>query len=251
DLVKDDSVEAVGLIGRRKEALEKIRNWVNSEKIILHAQDILNQDETIKIMKQYDVGVIALPDRKTSYKVFEAAIEARLHIVDMLEEYHRHPDKYELEGLEFPKNMSLDDYGEWLHTKARDNDITILDGIGFAPGLSNITLGEAIRKMDQAESAIARVGGIPSKEAAQKHPLKYMNTWAFWHVLREYMVKLNIIKDGKVVEVDATTDREHFLFNKLGRNEELECAVTPGMPSFIYTRPQLREFAEKTIRWPG
>ena len=31
----------------------------------------------------------------------------------------------------------------------------------------------------------------------------------------------------------------------------LECAVTPGMPSFIYTRPKLREFAEKTVRWPG
>jgi saccharopine dehydrogenase-like NADP-dependent oxidoreductase len=23
------------------------------------------------------------------------------------------------------------------------------------------------------------------------------------------------------------------------------------MPSFIYTRPQLKEFAEKTVRWPG
>jgi len=202
-------------------------------------------------MKQYDVGVIALPDRKTSYKVFEAAIEARLSIVDMLEEYHRRPDKYELEGLEFPKDMSLDDYGELLHIKAIDSGITILDGIGFAPGLSNITLGEAICKMDATESAIARVGGIPSKEAAQKHPLKYMNTWAFWHVLREYMVKLNIIKNGKIVEVNATTDRERFLFNKFEKNEELECAVTPGMPSFIYTRPQLKEFAEKTIRWPG
>jgi len=29
------------------------------------------------------------------------------------------------------------------------------------------------------------------------------------------------------------------------------CAITPGMPSFLYTRTQLKECAEKTIRWPG
>ena len=29
------------------------------------------------------------------------------------------------------------------------------------------------------------------------------------------------------------------------------CAITPGMPSFIYSRPNLQSFAEKTIRWPG
>jgi len=129
--------------------------------------------------------------------------------------------------------------------------VTFVDGMGFAPGLSNVTLGEGIRKIDKAEKAIARVGGIPSKEAAQRHPLRYMITWAFEHVLREYMIKLKVIKDGKIVEVNAATDRERFRFNQFGKNEELECAVTPGMPSFLFTRPQLKEFAEKTVRWPG
>ena len=36
--------------------------------------------------------------------------------------------------------------------------------MGFAPGLSNITLGDGIRKLDRADVAIARVGGIPAKE---------------------------------------------------------------------------------------
>ena len=34
-------------------------------------------------------------------------------------------------------------------------------------------------------------------------------------------------------------------------NEVLECAITPGMPSFLHTMPQLKNFSEKTIRWPG
>lgn len=251
DLVKDDEVEAVGLVGRRKDALERTKKWIDSRKVMLHSLDITDREGTIRLMKQYDVGTIALPNRRTSYKVAQTAIEAGLDIVDMLEEYHRRPDPYEIEGLEIPEGMNLDEYGEWLHEKAVENGVTFVDGMGFAPGLSNVTLGEGIRKIDKAEVAIARVGGIPSKEAAQRHPLRYMITWTFEHVLREYMIKLKVIKNGKIVEVDAATDRERFRFNQFGHDEELECAVTPGMPSFLFTRPQLQEFAEKTVRWPG
>jgi saccharopine dehydrogenase-like NADP-dependent oxidoreductase len=65
------------------------------------------------------------------------------------------------------------------------------------------------------------------------------------------MIKLNVIKNGQIVEVDAATDLEPFTFSEFGKNEMLECAVTPGMPSFLFTRRHLKEFAEKTVRWPG
>lgn len=251
DLAKDPQVKAIGITGRRRETLEKVKQWVGSDKIVPHVLDVDDKDSAMKLMKQYDVGAIAMPDRKTSYKIAHFAIEAGLNIVDMLEEYHRRPDAYETEGLEVPKGMSLNQYGDWLHETAIKNGVTFVDGMGFAPGLSNVTVGEAIRKMDSAETAIARVGGIPSKEAAQKHPLRYMITWAFEHVLREYMISLYVIKDGKVVEVPAIGDREKFHFNKFGKSEDLVCAVTPGMPSFIYSRTSLKNFAEKTVRWPG
>jgi len=251
DLVKNSEVEAVGIVGRRKSNLERVQTWINSNKLIVHVLDVSNTEDTKILMKEYDVGIISLPDRKTSYTTVAAAIEAGFNIVDILEEYHRKPDPCETEGLNIPNKMTLEEYGEWLHKRAIENDVTFLDGLGFAPGLSNITIGEAIRKMDKVESAIARVGGIPAKEASGKYPLKYMITWTFGHVLREYMIQVEVIKDGKIVEVPALSDRERFRFTKLNKNEELECAVTPGMPSFIYTRPQLNEFAEKTIRWPG
>jgi saccharopine dehydrogenase-like NADP-dependent oxidoreductase len=251
DLVKENDVGVVGLIGRREEALERTQTWIGSPKIRTHIIDVADTPAVEGLMQQYDVGVIALPDRNTSYKVVEMAIESGLNIVDMLEEYHRRPDPYEVEGLETPDGMNVDDYGEWLHKRAIDRGVTLLDGMGFAPGISNITLGEGIRKLDRAESAIARVGGIPSKRAAGKHPLGYMITWAFKHVLREYMVKVKVIKNGEIKEVDAASDLEGFRFTAYGQNETLECAITPGMPSFIYTRPGLNEFMEKTIRWPG
>jgi len=251
DLAKDKHIETIGITGRRKDALEETKKWIDSDRVLPHVLDVNDKESAIMLMKQYDVGVIALPDRKTSYKVAHFAIEAGLNIVDMLEEYHRRPDAYETEGLEIPEGMTLDEYGDWLHNTAIANGVTFVDGMGFAPGLSNVTVGEAIRKVDSAESAIARVGGIPAKEFAQKHPLRYMITWAFDHVLREYMIKLKVVKDGKVVEVPAIGDRETFRFTKFGKDEELQCAVTPGMPSFIFSRPELKEFAEKTVRWPG
>ena len=251
DLLKDDAVEKVGLVARRKDALEKTKSWLKSDRVEVHPLDIMDKAATQRLMKQYDVGVNPLPDRRTSYKTVHAAVECGFHLVDMLEEFHFRPDLYETEGLELPPGTTLENYGDWLHETALKNDVCFMDGIGFAPGLSNITSGEGIRKLDQAESVIARVGGIPRKDVAANKPLRYMITWAFDHVLREYMVKLNVRQNGQTVEVDAGTGRESFRFDKLGRDETLECSITPGMPSFIYTRPGLEEFAEKTVRWPG
>ncbi len=251
DLVQQDDVETVGLVGRREETLASTRDRLGDPKVKIHPLDIHDIDATADLMAQYDVGVSTLPDRKTSYRVVDTAVRHGLHFVDMLEEYHRRPDAYEIEGLELPEGMTLNDYGDFLHETAIQNGVTFLDGIGFAPGISNIMTGEAIRKLDKADGVVARVGGIPSKEAAARHPLRYMITWAFDHVLREYMVKLNVIKGGEVVEVDAASELEHFQFQQFGVDEALECAVTPGMPSFIYSRPELKEFTEKTVRWPG
>jgi len=57
DLVKDSQVEAVGIVGRRKDALERTKRWMNSNKVILHVLDMANREDTRRLMKQYDVGV--------------------------------------------------------------------------------------------------------------------------------------------------------------------------------------------------
>ncbi|MBN1271635.1 MAG: saccharopine dehydrogenase NADP-binding domain-containing protein [Candidatus Aminicenantes bacterium] len=251
DLAQDPEVERIGIVGRHRKTLEAVKKKVGGRKLFIHELDINRKKDVIALMKKYDVGVCALPDRKTSYKVLQYSIEAGLDSLDALEEFHRTPDLFEIEGLELPKGLKLLEFGEWLHQKAVENGVTFVDGMGFAPGISNITCGEGIRKLDKTEKVIARVGGIPSKEASERHPLRYMITWAFWHVLREYMIKLNVIQNGRVVEVEAGTGYEEFRFNQFGKDEKLTCAITPGMPSFMFTRPTLKEFAEKTVRWPG
>ena len=249
---KEPAIESLGLLDAQENVLKGLTKGDSTGKLRIHPVDINRIDELKKVMGQYDVGVVTLPNRRLSYKVMEAAIEARLDLVDVLEEYHRRPDTYQTEGFIIPPEFSSsEEYGEKLHEKAIRNDVLILDGMGFAPGLSNITTAHGISLLDEAETAIARVGGIPNIECCAEHPLRYMTTWSLEHVLREYSVKTQIIKDGKNTEVPALYDQETFKFNELGIDEELECAVTPGMPSFIYTHPKLQYFAEKTVRWPG
>ena len=245
-----EDVETVGVADVSGEALQRVKNLVNSNKLVMHTLDVSDRDATQNLMRQYDLCVSTLPDRETSYGAIEAAVDAGVDFVDILEECHKCPDVEEDERLDH-HGMGHQEYGDWLHRRAVEQGVTILDGMGFAPGLSNVTVGEGIRKLDRAKRVIARVGGIPSKEASKRHPLRYMITWAFAHVLREYMIDVQIIENGKPAMVPAMDGHEVFRFTEFGRDEELEAFITPGMPSIVYTRPQLEYFAEKTVRWPG
>ncbi len=210
-LAQDPIVKEIGLLDLQGEALEAIAQGDQTGKLKAHPLDVSNRDKLEEVMRGYDVGVATLPNRKVSYHVMRTAIRAGLHLVDMLEEYHRRPDKYETEGFEIPEDFeSFDEYGEWLHERALSKDVLVLDGMGFAPGLSNITSAQGIRLLDRADSVIARVGGIPNIDCCEKHPLRYMTTWSLEHVLREYSVKTQILRDGEIVEVQALVDRERF-----------------------------------------
>jgi saccharopine dehydrogenase-like NADP-dependent oxidoreductase len=251
-LANDPAVEVVGLLDTQENVLRSLTKDGDPRKFRLYPLDLRNAAKVKEVMRQYDVAVSTLPNRKLSYEVMETAIDARLDLVDILEEYHRRPDNYQTEGFVVPPGFtSSQEYGEELHERALRNDVLILDGMGFAPGLSNITTAHGMTLLDHAEIAVARVGGIPDVDCCAKHPLRYMTTWSLEHVLREYSIKTQILKDGRFTEVHAMQDAETFQFGEFGIDEQLECAITPGMPSFIYTHPELQYFAEKTVRWPG
>ncbi len=249
-LGKDPQVSKVGLLDAKENALKTMAEGSGQVQ-----SSTLSVSKTVPncrlSCKNMTPGSWFCQTGISATKPLKPPSQPGLNLVDILEEYHRCPDEYEIEGLVVPAGMSIREYGESLHQRAEKNDVLILDGMGFAPGLSNLTTGHGISLLDKVKTAVARVGGIPNEDAACRHPLCYMTTWSIEHVLREYNVKTCMIRDGKVVEVQALSDMECFKFGEFGRNVDLECAVTPGMPSFIYTHPELQYFAEKTVRWPG
>jgi saccharopine dehydrogenase-like NADP-dependent oxidoreductase len=155
DLALAEEGEEVGLVGKKEEGLKRAAARIGSDKIRLHPCDAASGDvrEVRRLMDGYDVGVFALPDRRTSYRALEAAIDSSLPAVDVLEEYHRRPDAHETEGLAIPGGMTPVEYGDFLHERAEENDVTFLDGMGFAPGLSNASIGRGIDLLDSAEAA--------------------------------------------------------------------------------------------------
>ena len=168
-LGKDPQISKVGLLDAHESALKPMAT--DADKFNIHTVRIEDSAKLQEVMKEYDAGIVVLPNRRLSYLATEAALAARLNLVDILEEYHRRPDEYEIEGLVVPAGMSIREYGESLHQRAEKNDMLILDGMGFAPGLSNLTTEHGIGLLDKVKTAVARVGGIPNADAASHHPL--------------------------------------------------------------------------------
>jgi len=195
DLAKDPEVSQIGLVGRHRNTLDAVRKKIGSRKLVAHVLDTDRRKDVVALMKKYDVGVSVLPDRKTSYQVLQCSIEAGL-IAWTPSRSSTDARPLRDRGSGAAQGSEAYRARRVAHKRAVESGVTFVDGVGFAPGLSNLTCGEAIRKLDKADRVIARVGGIPSKAAAARHPLRYMITWAFWHVLREYMIRLNVIQNG-------------------------------------------------------
>ena len=148
-LGKDPQISKVGLLDAHEKALKAMAT--DADKFNIHVVSIEDSGKLQAVMKDYDAGIVVLPNRRLSYLAIEAAIAARLNLVDILEEYHRRPDEYEIEGLVVPTGMSIREYGENLHQRAEKNDVLILDGMGFAPGLSNLTTEHGIGLLDKVK----------------------------------------------------------------------------------------------------
>ncbi len=74
--------DPVGIVGRNRESLQKTVEWIGSDRVVAHALDIEDSSALQDQMKDYDVGIIVLPDRKRSYWTIEAAMESGLNVVD-------------------------------------------------------------------------------------------------------------------------------------------------------------------------
>lgn len=217
-----------------------------------HKCNVFDEKNLKKILKKYSFCIISLPNRKADYTVMRACAELGIDVVDILEEYHLHPDA-EYQTAEGKKErQALKKLGKYIHDTAVKNGVRIIDGMGFAPGLSNVVAKNGFNQLNVVNSAVVRVGGIPQEKFGNNYPFHYSTSWSLRHVLREYITRTLILRNGKVLTVDAMSDHENFTLNLFGKQLALECFVTPGMPSYIFTqKKRVKNFCEKTIRWPG
>jgi len=202
------------------ENLKKVEKFKNIKTLQF---DVKDRTRLVKFIKFFDVVVGALPAAFGFYSL-KCAIAAKIDMVDM---------------------SYLSEEPFLLDREAKKSRVRIIPDAGFAPGLSNILIGEACRAFKKIDSLRVLVGGIPQKPVP---PFNYRITWSPIDLIEEYTRPARIVSNFKVITKEALSGVEELNVPKIGR---LECFYTDGLRTLLKTLRFVRDMEEKTIRYPG
>lgn len=200
-----------------------LRQLKKTTKVSAREFNVTNKVKFIRLIKPFDVIVGALPAAMGFYTM-DCAISAGVDLVDL---------SYS------PEDPFL------LHEKAEQEGIKIVPDAGFAPGLSNILIGETYQEFKGIDNLRILVGGIPQKP---EPPFNYHVTWSLADVIEEYARPSKIVKNKEIMTVQALSGVEEFSMPKIG---QLECFYTDGLRTLLKTLKHVKNMEEKTIRYPG
>jgi lysine 6-dehydrogenase len=184
--------------------------------------DAKNRSELSSKLKSFDIGVGALPGG-LGYQACKASIAAKVDMVDV---------SY------MPEDVMT------LNNAALKAGVSIIPDCGMSPGLCSMLVGRGVSKLDLVEKAHMLNGGLPEKPVP---PLGYVTTWSVKDLIDMYSRKVSIVKNGKVVQVEAMSGLEEIDFPGVGK---LEAFYTDGLRTLLYT-VKAKEMWEKTLRYPG
>jgi lysine 6-dehydrogenase len=222
DMVDSDEVSEVVLADLDKKKVDIVVARLKSDNVSGRRLDVKDVQAAKKLMKGFDVAVCALPEGLNTY-ASKAAIGAKVHVVDLA---------YGHRQLEFDG-------------AAKKAGITIVLDCGVAPGMTNILAAHGASLMDEVDDIRIVCGGLPQKPLP---PLGYRITWSTWGLINMYCGKARIVRDGKIVEVDAMSALERIEFPGMG---ELEAFTTDGLSTLLFTmKGKVKNMVEKTARYP-
>lgn len=220
DLARESEVDSVIAADSSPENLKRLKD---TEKVKTQRLNISQKKALQQTMKNADVVCGALPGR-IGFQVMMNAVEAGRDVVDI---------SYT------PENAFK------LNGEAREKGIVVVPQCGVAPGLSNICVGDAYRRVGEMSEVRIYVGGLPQKPVG---PLNYRIVFSLEDVINEYSRPVHIIEDGKKKEVDALSGRGFLNFPGVGK---LEYFLTDGLGSLPRSFPRVRNMYELTLRYPG
>jgi len=223
DLAESMPSTEVVIAGRHRNKAEEAVSAIDRRNVRGIRLDADKYPVLVDAMKKFDLVMGTLPG-DIGYRSVKAAIDAKVDMVDV---------SY------MPENPLM------LDEDAIKAGVTIVPDCGVAPGLSNLLVGHAVSKLDEVESIRMMVGGLPEEPVP---PLGYVVTWSVANLLDEYSRKAKIVKNGKVVEVEALTGLEEVKFPGVGK---LEAFYTDGLRTLLHTVKGVKNMWEKTLRYPG
>jgi lysine 6-dehydrogenase len=184
--------------------------------------DVLAPGEIAALAAACDLMVCAVPGFM-GFETLKRVIEAGRNVVDI---------------SFFPEDAFL------LDDLAKARGVTAVVDCGVAPGLCNILAGHVSTLLDQVDSYVCYVGGLPR---LRQWPYEYKAVFSPRDVLEEYTRPAHLLEHGVEVVRPALSELELIDLPGVGT---LEAFVTDGLRSLCRTlrAPSMKE---KTLRYPG
>jgi lysine 6-dehydrogenase len=218
DLAKDEQFE-VTVADYSQSVLDKFDPKL---KIGTTQQDLSNPADVTALVADFDLVINAVPGFM-GFKTLEAIIKASKNVVDIA---FYSEDPFLLDSL------------------AKEHDVSVIVDCGVCPGMSNVLIGNVDNILDETESILIYVGGLPEK---REWPYEYKAVFSPVDVIEEYVRPARYVENGVLVTRPALSDPELISFPNLGT---LEAFNSDGLRSLAVTMnaPNMKE---KTLRYPG
>lgn len=216
DLATEYDVTAIDLDERALQGLK------SQPRVKVIQADVKAEGKVASLVSDSDLVINAVPGFM-GFETLKKIIEAGKNVVDI---------------CFFPEDPFL------LDELAKSKGVIAVVDCGVGPGLSNIILGYLSMQLDEIDSYLNYVGGLPQ---VRMLPYEYKAYFSPIDVLEEYTRPARFIEYGQAVVRPALSDPELIDFPGLGT---LEAFNTDGLRTLMktFTIPFMKE---KTLRYPG
>lgn len=229
DLLQNPEVTQVRLADLGFDHLAPFLAPYSGDRLIPTPLDVRDRDAVLAVMRESNAVMSAIP-YYFNYPLAQLAVEAGVHFTDL------------------GGNTAIVDQQRTLNDLAAEKGCTVVPDVGLAPGMVNILSQMGIDLLDRTDAVRIYVGGLPQNP---EPPLNYQVVYSLEGVLDYYTTKSQIVRDGKLQEVDALSELESVVFDApVG---ELEAFHTAGGLSTMGQRYEgkIPTLEYKTLRYPG
>lgn len=184
-LARQPDISHITVTGRTLETVQPLAQSAGPKThgVVL---DVNNRAALVDIMREHDVTAGAIgPYYVYEKPLIEAAIEAKVPYVSLCDDY---------DGVQDALS---------LHEKAAAKDVTIMTGIGWTPGITNLLVKKGVALLDEADAA--HVSWVASAAG-------FSGAAVFQHVLHILTGQIPFFIDGAVQHVSAGKNGKYVDF---------------------------------------
>ena len=232
DLASDANVSEVICADISFDALSKIKDFTDMDKITTAGIDAENRSDLFNLFSQVDVVIDLLP-KEFLPQVNDAALAAKVPVVNS--NYLYHP--------------------EVLDQKAKKAGISIMPECGLDPGIDLVIYGDAMARFDTLSVINSCCGGFPEKKACT-NPMNYKLSWIWRGVLASTMRESRIIKDGQLIEIPASRQHDEAFVHEIDFPGIGTLEAIPNGDAVYFTDSMgltntITQTGRYSLRWPG